>query len=363
MEHIMNEFKNDEILHEDYEVFAEKISRYSFPAHAVILITGATGLIGVNLVRSLLYANRTRHLGLRIIAWCRSEEKARKIYGDLCGRSDLHLIYSDITERPEALDEYQRIDYVIHAASITSSRVMIEKPVNVIQTAVIGTDNVLQLAREKMSQSVLYVSSMEMYGSFDNEQYVREEDLGYIDPLKVRSNYPESKRMCENLCIAYASQYGLPVKIARLSQTFGAGILEGENRVFAQFARSAIRNQDIVLHTKGLSEGNYCYLRDTLWALIVILMKGAQATAYNVSNEKSHTTIADMAEMVCREIADNRIKVIFDIPESNQYGYAADTRMKLNTDRLKALGWEPEIGLKESYQRLIRSMTFAGDIE
>ncbi|MBE6111097.1 MAG: NAD(P)-dependent oxidoreductase, partial [Erysipelotrichaceae bacterium] len=88
----MNEFKNDETLHEDYEVFAEKISRYSFPAHAVILITGATGLIGVNLVRSLLYANRTRHLGLRMIAWCRSEEKARKIYGDLCGRSDLHLV-------------------------------------------------------------------------------------------------------------------------------------------------------------------------------------------------------------------------------------------------------------------------------
>ncbi len=352
----MNEYGNDEILHEDYENFAEKISKYSFPGHAAILVTGATGLIGANLIKAILYANRSRHMGLQVIAWCRNEKKADQIFGELRYRSDLHFLFEDITARPQGLDDFKTIDYIIHTASITSSKMMIEKPVDVITTAVMGTDNILKIAMEKKCRSVVYVSSMEMYGSFDLEQYVDEETLGYINPLKIRSNYPESKRMCENLCVAYAAQYGIPVKIARLSQTFGAGILEGENRVFAQFARSAIRGEDIVLHTRGMSQGNYCYLRDTLWALILILLKGKQAEAYNVSNEESHTTISDMAQMVCSEIAENKIKVVFDIPESNKYGYAADTRMKLNATKLKTLGWTPEVGLKESYQRLIRSM-------
>ena len=91
---------------------------------------------------------------------------------------------------------------------------------------------------------------MEVYGAFDNlDHEVTEDDLGYIDPLKVRSNYPEAKRLCENMCIAYLQEYGIPVKIARLAQTFGAGILQNENRVFAQFARSVIRRQ-LLLYTR-----------------------------------------------------------------------------------------------------------------
>ena len=198
---------------------------------------------------------------------------------------------------------------------------------------------------------------MEMYGSFaEFNNNVTETELGYIDPLAVRSNYPESKRLCENLCVAFYSEYDVPVKIARLSQTFGAGILPGENRVFAQFARSAIEGKDIVLHTKGLSEGNYCYTRDTVIGLLLILLNGKNAEAYNVTNPETHTTIADMAKMVCEKLGDNKIKVIFNIPETNMFGYAADTKMKLNSDKLKNLGWMPQIGLEEAYRRMMKSM-------
>ena len=198
---------------------------------------------------------------------------------------------------------------------------------------------------------------MEMYGSFaEFNNNVTETELGYIDPLAVRSNYPESKRLCENLCVAFYSEYDLPVKIARHSQTFGAVILPGENRVFAQFARSAIEGKDIVLHTKGLSEGNYCYTRDTVIGLLLILLNGKNAEAYNVTNPETHTTIADMAKMVCEKLGDNKIKVIFNIPETNMFGYAADTKMKLNSDKLKNLGWMPQIGLEEAYRRMMKSM-------
>ena len=131
---------------------------------------------------------------------------------------------------------------------------MVEKPVETLMTSIEGTKNVLEFARKQKCKSVVYISSMEVYGAFEESKEVSEKELGYIDNLKIRSNYPESKRLCENMCVAYHAEYNVPVKIARLAQTFGAGILPGENRVFAQFARSAINDKDIILHTKGLSE-------------------------------------------------------------------------------------------------------------
>ena len=176
-----------------------------------------------------------------------------------------------------------KIDHIIHCASITTSKVMISRPVDVIRTSLNGTENLLELAKEKQVRSMVYVSSMEMYGALNlqNDQMVTEEMTGYLNPLALRSNYPESKRMCENMCVAYGTQYEVPVKIARLAQTFGAGVLPGENRVFAQFARSAMKGSDIVLHTEGKSEGNYCYTADAVRALLTILVKGENMQAYN----------------------------------------------------------------------------------
>lgn len=271
----------------------------------------------------------------------------------------MKIVYGDILD---GICITEDVDYIIHCASVTASKMMIEKPVETIATALQGTKNILDFAVQKKCKSFVYVSSMEVYGSFSGENNsVTEEDIGYLNPLKIRSNYPESKRMCENMCIAYMAEYGVSVRIARLAQTFGAGILPGENRVFAQFARSVIRNENIVLHTKGLSEGNYCYTSDTCLALLVLLEKGTNGEAYNISNPDTHTTIANMARMVCDKIAENKIKVIFDIPKSNTYGYAADTKMKLNIDKMRKLGWAPRIGLEEAYKRLIESMVQANE--
>lgn len=336
-----------DVLEEDLQYIANYDLPYDRLKGKTVLVTGATGLIGVSLVRALLAIG-----DIKVIALVRNVEKAKSIYGDKIGQF-LKLHVADVVDK---IKIEEAVDYIFHCASVTASKVMIEKPVETLLTSVEGTKNILNLAWEKRCASVVYVSSMEVYGAFDESREVDEETLGYIDPLKVRSNYPESKRLCENLCVAYCSEFGVPVKIARLAQTFGAGILPGENRVFAQFARSAIKGEDIVLHTKGLSEGNYCYTRDCVTGLLTILLKGTDAAAYNVSNPAAHTTIVEMAALVAEKIAGGKIKVVFDIPQDNAFGYAADTKMKLNSDKLQALGWKPEVGLEEAYQRMINEM-------
>jgi UDP-glucuronate decarboxylase len=313
-----------------------------------ILITGATGLVGSLLVRSLLKIKSEIFIVIRNI------EKARTIYrGDL---NRLHVIIGDITKDDWQEKIYTDIDYVFHCAAVTASKTMVSKPVETIQTAIRGTDNLLKLAVSHHVKKFLYISSMEVYGSLPEGELATEDNIGYIDISKVRSDYPESKRMCENLCLAYASEQDLDVRIARLAQTFGPGILPWEGRVFAQFAKSVINGTDIVLHTKGLSEGNYCYSRDMLLGLFTILFIGKSREAYNVVNESTHTTIAAMAQMVAHDIAKDKIKVIFDIPEDNKFGYAADAHLKLSGKKLEELGWKPCVELKEMYVRMIEDM-------
>lgn len=317
-----------------------------------VFITGATGLIGAYLTKVFLCCNRKQNLGMHIVAAVRNREKAERIYGDLLAREDLELYVADVTEN---IKYEQTVDFIFHAASVTTSKIMVDHPVRTIETAYQGTKNILEFAKNKKVKSVVYISSMEVYGIPDADlDCVREKDLGYIDIEKSRSSYSEGKRICECLCNAYVSEFGVPVKTARLAQTFGAGILNSDNRVYAQFARSVISQEDIVLHSDGTSEGNYCYIRDVAEALLILAVKGKNGEAYNIVNEESHMQIREMAELVANKVAKGTIKVIFDIPESDMvYGYAPTVKMKLSGEKMKKLGWQPKIGLQETYERMI----------
>lgn len=319
-----------------------------------ILITGATGLIGSQLVMALIYANIKKELHMKVYALIRNREKAEKMLSS-CMEKGLILVEADVT-KPLVFAE--DLDYIIHGASVTSSKDFVNRPVETILTALKGTEMLLNLAKEKKIESMVYLSSMEAYGVVDEEHYnVTEKDYGYIDPLEVRSSYSEGKRMTEGLCGAYAHEYGVPVKIARLAQTFGAGIAETENRVFAQFARSIIKGKDIVLHTDGSKAHCYCYTSDAVLGLLTILLKGTSGEAYNVSNQKTFSTIRELAEMLVKQNPESNSQLVFDIPEdANKFGYAPSSKMLINSEKLMSLGWKPEIGLEEMFERLIFSM-------
>ena len=254
--------------------------------------------------------------------------------------------------------EYEgAVDYILHTASVTASKTFVTQPVETLMTAIDGTKHLLELARQKGVSSMVYVSSMEAFGITDpNLERVRENDLGYIDILSVRSSYSEGKRICECLCAAYASEYGVPVKIARLAQTFGAGVSHTDGRVFAQFTKSCLEGRDIVLHTAGKSMGNYCYTADAVRGLLTVLLRGENANAYTVVNERTSMPIREVARLVSDTLTGGQTQVIFDIPESAlTYGYAPDVTMRLSGDKLRGLGWEPEVDLPEMFRRLADS--------
>lgn len=311
-----------------------------------MVITGATGLIGSTLVKALLtYARqwgKVFHLYLPV----RNKEKAERIFADwMC--PELHL-----ESMKSFMDRHcsYAADYIIHAAAPTDSLQFIQAPADVIDTIYSGTKNLLELAKEKLSTSVLFLSTMEVYGTPTCAD-ISEKDFGSLDPCAVRSSYPESKRLAECLCAAYASQHDVPVKVARLTQTFGFGVnVQSDQRVFAQFARSAIKKQDIVLHTKGLTERCYIDVTDAVRACLYILLKGENGIAYNVANPETYCSIYEMATMVANEYG---IAVRVEESAEQAAKYCPTQKMHLNVSRLRSLGWNPTVDLKHSFAQLI----------
>lgn len=313
---------------------------------STILITGATGLIGKAIVKRLLLSN------IKVIAVVRNKEKAEKILGP--ENVNLHYMISDVMDiAPQNLN----VNYIIHAASKTSSKSFISEPVETILTAFIGTKNLLEFASLNPIKGFIYLSTMEVYGTPITDEKITENHYTNLDSMKTRSCYPESKRMCENLCVSYASEYSIPVKIVRLTQTFGPGVQYNDSRVFAEFARCVIENKDIILNTKGETKRNYLYTEDAVNAILTVMLNGKVGEAYNAANEDTYCSIYDMACLVAEKCAKNKIGVkINNTSDLEQHGYAPTLKMNLDTSKLKKIGWKPTVDLVNMFNNMIFDM-------
>lgn len=324
-----------------------------------ITVTGATGLLGKSIVNVLLEANKYYGLKVKVLAFVRDIQKAEEIFGE----QDSEVLYFVKQDVLDFVPDNICADFLIHAASITTSKMMIEQPVETILTTVDGTKNMLDFAVRCKMKGVVYLSSMEMYGTFDqNHGEIRENELGYIDVTNVRSGYPEGKRLAECLCSSYASEYNVNVRVARLAQTFGAGISKTENRVFAQFAKSILNGEDIVLHTKGDKANCYCYTSDAVAAILMLLTKGENGQAYNIANMDTFCSIREMAEIFLKYDHDKKSRLRIEIPENlNSLGYAPSNILRLNSEKMMNLGWKPKCDMHEMVCRLLESLKCCED--
>lgn len=317
---------------------------------STIIVTGATGLIGAAFVRCI---NALR-LGVKFILPVRNYEKAKALFDN---ESEMvRIIECELTDffRNLSLD----CDYIIHCASPTNGKFMCSHPAETFFLPIESTRELLDFCLRRKEghpiKGIVYLSSIEYYGQISDNDPVRENDArGYIDRKSPRSSYALGKQCTEYLGYCYASEYGIPFRSARLTQTFGAGIPEDDNRVFAQFARSVIEGRDIVLHTEGLSSKPYCYTTDCISAIVYILLKGENGESYNVASPDTYISILELANLY-RKYFNQSIEV--KVEPLKDSGYAPVTLVNLNSDRLRALGWYPRYGLPEMLDRLIKYM-------
>ena len=310
------------------------------------IVTGSTGLIGSALVKTLAAK------GERVVATARDTAKAERLFG---GLENVAIAEWDVVKPFDksllslpSLKSHSSA-CLIHAAAETASRNMVERPVETMAVTLDGTRNALELARALKVKGMVYLSSMEVYGAPQEDSPLDESCLGPLDILAPRSSYPLSKRMAEGLCAAYAREYGVPVRIARLAQVVGGELFEGDNRVVSQFARAIVHCENIVLHTDGSSARCYCALDDAVNAVLLLLERGVAGEAYNVADEASYCSIREFAERLCALHPGLHVVV----RPAGGMGYAPACRLRLSAAKLKALGWRPRTGLMEAFERLV----------
>ena len=322
------------IIQQDIDFFVGHFPFVEQIKEKTILVTGATGLIGSVLIKCLLRLNQVTNSGIKVVAVARNKQKAY----DLFGNCEIQWIWQDMTEQDGQSQMPLRASFRNH--------------VETINTAFIGTRQLLEYASQHLSmRGMVYLSSLESYGTInDNSVLVTEDVSGYINPIDVRSSYSLGKRMVECLCHAYASEYHVPVVMARLTQVFGAGVSRQDTRVFAQFAKSVINGQDIVMHTSGESAKPYCYTVDAIMALFYLLLKGEPGKAYNVATPNTYISICDLAYLLVEKFNKN-CRVVIEARDN--MGYAPVTKLNLSTKKLEALGWKPFFNLEEMFDRLI----------
>lgn len=320
-----------------------------------ILITGAGGFIGYYLSLAFLLRNDLYSENIKVIALVRNKSKAQNKFGDLLNRDDLVLCVQDVNESISC----QKADYVIHMASQASNIQFENDPVGTINANLSGTANVLDFAQKSCSEAVLIVSSLKVYGTvFKGDEKIKEEDLGYIDFTSYKNCYAMGKRASETLAASYVKQYGMNIKIARPSYIYGASSLD-DDRVWAQFIANVVKNEDILLKSNGVANRSFCYVSDTASALLYIMLNGVNSVPYNISNEKSDTTIRNFAKTACDVFPERNIKLSFankedEFYDTSQKSVLAPTAEILDNSKILALGWIPKVDLAEGIKRSVK---------
>jgi len=323
-----------------------------------ILISGASGLLPSYIVETLLFLNEIRFENkLKVFALVRNKEKALKRFASYNGRSDLVFIVQDVCEQININNE---IHVIIHAASQASPKYYGKDPVGTLSANVLGTRNLLEFAKTKKIECFLFFSAGEIYGEVPEKNIpIKEDAYGYIDPTLVRSCYAEGKRVGETMCVCWFHQYGIPAKIVRPFHTYGPGLEPDDGRVFSDFVYDILQNKNIVMKSDGGAIRSFCYIADATLGFFTVLLKGNNAEAYNVGNEKGEISIRDLAHKLANLFSGYELKVEIN-KNMIQEGYIKSkiTRHCPDTSKIRSLGWAPRYSLEEGFKRTVRSFSW-----
>lgn len=309
-----------------------------------ILITGATGFIGSCLVEILMSRPSKSY---NVYASGRNETRAKERFQEFADDPAFHFFYYDVMEPLKSVVDFH---YVIHAASNASPKFFASKPVEVMKSNFWGVSNLIDYGIAHNLRRFLFVSTGEVYGEGDGRVF-SEDYSGFVNTMSPRSCYPTSKRAAETLCVSYGYEYGIETVIARPCHTYGPHFTTSDNRVYAQFIRNVLAGENIVMKSSGSQFRSWCYVVDCASALLYILLKGENAQAYNIADEKSNISIKQLAELIA-QIGGQ--KVVIDLPtDAEKAGFNVVSKSVFSTEKIRALGWNVIDNLKNNLTNTI----------
>lgn len=327
-----------------------------------LLIVGGAGFLGYYLVQSVLHWNKLKvsePINLTVF-----DNYMRGVPDWLTAlRQDpqLTLHKHDITDPlPKDIGDFQ---FIIHAASIASPIFYRKNPIETMDANVNGLRYLLeyckqQKASDKPVEGFLFYSTSEIYGDPTPENIPTPETYrGNVSCTGPRACYDESKRYGETLCVNFAQQYGLPIKIARPFNNYGPGLKISDRRVLPDFARDIFAQRDIVMLSDGAPTRTFCYVADAVVGYYKVMILGQPGEAYNIGIEKPEISMAELADRVValgRQLFDYDGKVVRR--ESDDKAYLVDNpnrRCPIITKARSELGYNPTISVDEGLKRTL----------
>ena len=326
-----------------------------------LLIVGGAGFLGYYLVQSILHWN-TKNDSSRQIQLTVYDNYIRGVpdwLTQLEGDPALTLVKHDITHPlPADIDDFQ---YIIHAASIASPTYYRKYPIETMDANVNGLRSLLeyclQQKREgKPVEGFLFYSTSEIYGDPTPENIPTPETYrGNVSCTGPRACYDESKRYGETLCVNFAQQHELPIKMARPFNNYGPGLKITDRRVLPDYARDVLSGRDIIMLSDGSPTRTFCYIADAIVGYYKILVKGRPGEAYNIGTESPEISMANLADRVAalaQELFNYQGKVVHQ--PSTDKDYLVDNpnrRCPIIAKARADLGYNPSIGVDEGLKR------------
>jgi len=179
----------------------------------------------------------------------------------------------------------------------------------------------------------------------------------YTDRSKLLSDFSSIITSLSSLIfIKIAEQYDIHVNVVRPFHTYGPGIDLNDGRVFSDFVANAVEGNNIILKSDGLAKRPFCYISDAVIGFLMVLISGKNAEAYNVGNPEAEVSIRDLAYQIRDLFPKLNLEVEFDIKdEDDKYIKSPVLRSCPSIDKISDIGWTPSIGIKEGFNRTVKS--------
>src|SRR6201991_1222814 len=270
----------------------------AMPQRRRVLVTGGAGFIGSHLCERLLA------IGCDVLCVDNFFTGTRRNIEHLLDHPRFEILRHDIT-----FPLYVEVDEIYNLACPASPIHYQHDPVQTTKTSVHGAVNMLGLAK-RLRSKILQASTSEVYG--DPQVHPQEESYwGHVNPIGPRSCYDEGKRCAETLFFDYRRQHNLPIKVARIFNTYGPGMHPADGRVVSNFVIQALRNENITVYGEGRQTRSFCYVEDLVEGLIRLIETPDDVTGpVNLGNPVEFT-IRQLAELVI-ELTGSSSKIVFN---------------------------------------------------